>query len=121
MGMAAVALEKNDQVLDAGKHAIELAVAAGVTVGFGTDLMGDLEEVQLEGLRVQHEVQGTLELLRSVTSRNAAILGIDVHGWIRPGATGDVLVLAGNPFDKPSTLWTQGEGRLVIKSGTVLE
>jgi len=121
MGMAAVALEKNDQVLDAGKHAIELAVDAGVTVGFGTDLMGDLEEVQLEGLRVQHEVQGTLELLRSVTSRNAAILGTDAHGWIRPGATGDVLVLAGNPFDKPSTLWTQGEGRLVIKSGTVLE
>jgi imidazolonepropionase-like amidohydrolase len=120
MGMPAVALDKNSQVLEAGRRAIELAAAAGVTVGFGTDLMGDLEIAQLDGLQVQHEVQGTLELLRSVTSRNASILGSDVHGWIRPGALGDLLVLADDPFDKPSTLWSQGEGRLVIKSGQVV-
>lgn len=120
MGMTPVAMEKNSQVLDAGKHAIELAVDAGVTVGFGTDLMGDLERVQLDGLQVQHDVQGTLELLRSVTSRNAAILGSEIHGWIRPGAVGDVVVLADNPFDKASSLWTQGEDRLVIKSGTIV-
>jgi imidazolonepropionase-like amidohydrolase len=121
LGMPPIALEKNSQVLDAGRRAIELAAQAGVTVGFGTDLMGDLEVAQLEGLAVQHEVQGTLELLRSVTSRNAEILGSDRHGWIRPGAQGDLLVLADDPFDKASTLWTQGEGRLVIKSGLVVD
>lgn len=120
LGMAPVALDKNTQVLAAGREAIERAMGLGVEVGFGSDLMGELEYLQLEGLRLQHEVQGTLELLRSLTSRNATILGTDRHGWLRPGCTGDAVILAGDPFSDPSVLWTQDEGRVVIKAGTVV-
>lgn len=120
LGMADIALEKNSQVLEAGKAAIELATEAGISVGFGTDLMGDLEVEQLRGLQVQHEVQGTLELLRSITSRNAAILGVDHVGSIRPGASGDLVVLAQDPFVHPESLWEQSEGRVVVKSGRVV-
>jgi len=120
MGMPAVALQKNAEVLEAGKTAIALASQAGVLVGFGTDLMGELEDEQLRGLQVQHEVQGTLELLRSVTSRNAAILGLDTVGWIRPGAAGDLVILDGNPFERPEVLWQRSEGRVVLQAGTVV-
>ena len=120
LGMADIALEKNSQVLEAGKAAIELATEAGISVGFGTDLMGDLEVEQLRGLQVQHAVQGTLELLRSITSRNAAILGVDHVGSIRPGASGDLVVLAQDPFVHPESLWEQSEGRVVVKSGRVV-
>jgi imidazolonepropionase-like amidohydrolase len=121
MGMSEIALRKNEQVLEAGKQAIEIAMSHGIVVGFGTDLMGDLEEAQLEGLRVQHEVQGTLELLRSTTSRNANILRTNQHGWIKPGMTGDLVILDGNPFDRPSLLWTHSEGRIVIKGGDTVD
>ena len=121
LGMVPVALEKNAQVLSAGQEAVEIAMRHGVPVGFGSDLMGDLEYLQLSGLPLQHEVQGTLELLRSLTSRNAEILGTDRHGWIRPGCTGDVLLLPANPFDDPAVLWEAREGRTVIKDGRKVE
>ena len=117
LGMAPIALEKNAQVLEAGQSAVELAMAAGIPVGFGSDLMGDLEYMQLSGLPLQHEVQGTLELLRSLTSRNAEILGSDRHGRVVAGCTGDLIVLPGDPFATPSVLWEQSAARIVIKSG----
>lgn len=120
LGMVPVALEKNAQVLEAGQAAVEIAMQNGVEVGFGTDLMGDLEYLQLSGLPLQHEVQGTLELLRSLTSRNARILGTERHGQIRPGCTGDILLLPADPFEDPAVLWEPRPGRLVIKGGQIL-
>ena len=120
LGMASVGLEKNALVLEAGQAAIEHATRSGVLVGFGTDLMGSLESEQLRGLEVQHEVQGTLELLRSVTSRNAAILGDDRYGRISIGAAGDVLILGGDPFSTPEVLWQPAAGRRVVKAGVVV-
>jgi imidazolonepropionase-like amidohydrolase len=119
IGMSKISLEKNSQVLDAGFNAVEIAMKKGITVGFGSDLMGDLESEQLIGLQVQHEVQGTLELLRSITSRNAEILQSNRHGWVREKMTGDLLVLDGNPFEDPSKIWTQTQNRIVIKAGQV--
>ena len=45
--MAAVSSAKNREVLDSGRRAVELARGAGVKIGFGTDLMGALEDEQL--------------------------------------------------------------------------
>lgn len=120
LGMAEVALRKNSEVLEAGKNAIELAMGAGIVVGFGSDLMGELEVDQLRGLQAQHEVQGTLELLRSLTSRNAQILGTDDVGSIRPGARGDVVILADDPFENPRALWEESDRRMVVQSGVAV-
>jgi imidazolonepropionase-like amidohydrolase len=120
LGMSAIAMDKNMEVLDSGRIAIQRAQNAGVLVGFGTDLMGDLESEQLQGLRIQHEVQGTLELLRSVTSRNAEILRVTDLGVIAVGAKGDFLVLSDNPFSNPTILWDSTKERVVIKSGEVI-
>lgn len=117
LGMVPVALAKNAEVLQAGQSAVELAMSRGIPVGFGSDLMGDLEYLQLSGLPLQHEVQGTLELLRSLTSRNADILGAGDHGRLQVGLTGDLLVLEGSPFDDPSLLWREDATRQVIKAG----
>lgn len=73
LGMPAVSRQKNSEVLEAGRKAVELARGDGVRVGFGTDLMGPLEE-QLGGLRVQIEVDGVFPALQSATSVNADLL-----------------------------------------------
>jgi imidazolonepropionase-like amidohydrolase len=121
IGMVEIALKKNHEVLASGKTAIEIATRHGILVGFGTDLMGDLEYAQLRGLEIQHEVQGTLELMRSITSRNAQVIGNPKHGSVAVGSFGDLVVLDGNPFEKPSVLWNMSEGRTVIKSGRVVK
>jgi imidazolonepropionase-like amidohydrolase len=119
VGMAAVSQQKNREVLDAGREAVELARAAGVRIGFGTDLMGILEDEQLNGLRLQSEVEGQLAVLRSATSVNADLLGRPDLGRVAVGCAGDLLVLDGDPFADPALLWGSAEHRTVIQGGIV--
>jgi hypothetical protein len=118
LGLAPVAQAKNREVLDAGRTAIGLAREAGVRIGFGTDLMGGLDDEQLHGLRLQAEVEGPLALLRAATSVNAELLGRDGLGRIAPGAVADLLVLDGDPLEDPSVLWGGPDRRAVFQGGT---
>lgn len=118
-GLAPVGLAKNREVLDHGKKAIEIARAAGVHVGFGTDLMGGLEVEQLAGLRLQQEVDGVLGTLRAATSVNAALLGREDVGHIRPGSAADLIIYDDDPFTDPAALWAP-HGRTVLKGGAAI-
>lgn len=120
LGMAAVSRAKNREVLDAGREAVELARAAGVRIGFGTDLMGRLEDEQLQGLRLQTEVEGVLATLRSATSVNAELIGRPDLGRIRPGAQGDLLIVDGDPLADPALLWGARESRTVVQAGRIV-
>lgn len=117
VGMNAVSVAKNNEVLDSGRRAVEIARAAGVRVGFGTDLMGILEDEQLEGVRLQVEVDGVLDALRSATSVNADLLGRPDLGRIAVGAAADFVVLSANPFEDATVLWSQKARRAVIRDG----
>lgn len=122
IGMTPVQLDKNRQVLEQGMAAIRLAEEAGVAVGFGTDLMGDLEVHQLDGLRLQVEAHGVLATLRAATSGNAALLGDDRLGRIGPGAVADLVLLADDPFEQPDALWrATPDARVVVQAGRVVE
>ncbi|HEX3590281.1 MAG TPA: amidohydrolase family protein [Pseudonocardiaceae bacterium] len=120
IGMAEVSRAKNREVLDAGKRAVEYARAAGVRIGFGTDLMGVLEDEQLAGLRQQVDVEGVPATLRSATSVNADLLGRPDLGRVRPGCAGDLLVIHGNPFERPELLWGPPRTRTVIRNGSAV-
>lgn len=117
LGMPEVARAKNAEVLDAGQRAVQIALAAGVQVGFGTDLMGSLESEQLSGLRLQAEAVGAFETLRSATSVNADLIGRADLGRITPGAVADLVLVEGDPLsdievladpDAPREVWQAG-------------
>lgn len=116
LGLNPVSLEKNLDVLSKGRSAAQMALEAGVRVGFGTDLMGDMEDEQLAGVRLQVEALGSAEALHSMTLGNAGIFGIDALGHLGAGAFGDAVVLDGNPLEEPDALWEQ-EARLYIVQG----
>lgn len=118
LGMPIVSRGKNQEVLDHARASLEIALAAGVQLAFGTDLMGPLEDEQLDGLRLQAEVIGILETLRSATSRGAQLLMEPDLGRLRPGARGDAVVLNGNPFEQPDMLWSGP--RYVVQGGKVV-
>ncbi|WP_205712379.1 metal-dependent hydrolase family protein [Euzebya rosea] len=119
LGLTSVQKAKNLEVLHHGKQAIEIATDAGVPVGFGSDLMGDLEDDQLVGLRLQVEVQGALEALRSATTVNASLLGRPDLGRVAVGAVADLLLLDADPIEDPSVLWEESR-RTVISGGRYL-
>lgn len=120
IGLNATSLAKNVEVLSRGKEAARLALAAGVRVGFGTDLMGDLEDNQLRGVELQVEAIGAIEALHSMTAGNAEILRDEALGHLSAGAYGDALVLRGNPIDDPSVLWTEHARVAVVQRGVVV-
>jgi imidazolonepropionase-like amidohydrolase len=61
-------------VNDGGIRMLEICRNAGVEMGFGTDLMGELNEAQSEEFLIRSEVLPNVEILKSATSVNARIL-----------------------------------------------
>jgi imidazolonepropionase-like amidohydrolase len=107
-------------VLESGQRAVELARAAGVRVGFGTDLMGELEDEQLNGLRLQAEVDGIWTALASATSVNAELIGRPDLGRVAEGCAADLLILGGNISEHPSLLWSPDSQRTIVQDGRVI-
>ncbi|MCE4024642.1 amidohydrolase family protein [Microbacterium sp. Au-Mic1] len=121
IGLNAVSLAKNAEVLSHGQEAVRLAHAAGVRVGFGTDLMGELEDDQLCGVRLQIEAAGAAETLRSMTTVNAALIRDPRAGHLDAGAYGDAVLLSADPLTEPSALWEQDARTVVIRGGIAVD
>lgn len=120
IGLNEISLAKNTEVLSRGQEAIQLALAAGVSVGFGSDLMGDLEDDQLCGVRLQIQAAGALEALRSLTEVNARLIGDARLGHLGAGAFGDAIVLSADPIAEPSALWEPDARAAVVQGGSVV-
>ncbi|MBS3180638.1 metal-dependent hydrolase family protein [Leucobacter manosquensis] len=117
IGLNATSLEKNSEVLSKGQEAVRLALAAGVRVGFGSDLMGDLEDDQLQGVRLQVSASGAAAALRSMTQVNAELIGDPALGRLRAGAYGDAVLLAADPLHEPAALWEADARAAVVQAG----
>lgn len=120
IGLNAISLAKNSEVLSKGQEAVEIALAAGVSVGFGSDLMGDLEDDQLRGVRLQTEAAGAAEMIRSLTEVNAALIGDPRAGSLKAGSYGDAVLLSENPLDLAGALSEQAARLAVVQGGRVV-
>lgn len=119
-GLTPTGRAKNAEVLSAGQDAVRLAREAGVRVGFGTDLMGDLEDEQLNGIQLQAQVLEPLELLRAMTVVNASLIQDPGRGHLAVGSPADLLALQTDPLRDTSVLWDQSRPRVVVKAGAVV-
>jgi imidazolonepropionase-like amidohydrolase len=119
MGLSSEKLEKNDLVLEGGFHSLEICRRAGVKVGFGTDLLGDLQDEQCREFLIRSEVQSPIEIIRAATTIGAEIVRKEGQlGLVEPGAFADLLVVDGDPL-KDLTLF-QSQGRhlsAIMKNG----
>jgi len=100
------------------KKSFAAALDAGVTICFGGDVgvypHGD--NVRELEMMVDYGM-GTLQVLRSATSVNAALFHIDDRtGRLRSGLRADIIAVAGNPAQDISAL---REIRLVMKDGVI--
>jgi imidazolonepropionase-like amidohydrolase len=92
--------EKNSKVYSAGLASLETARRHGVTMGFGTDLIGETQSRQNRELAIRHEVEPAADILRSMWITNARLCHLQGRiGTIAPGAIGDVLVSRVNPLE----------------------
>lgn len=120
-GMPQVSIDKIKDVREAGLQAVEHAQAAGVSMGFGTDLLGETHHYETLEFSIRAQVLSPFEIIRSATLVNADLL--NRTGELRviaSGAFADLLVVDGNPLDDLNLLQEQGKHlSLIMKGGKI--
>src|SRR5262249_33627449 len=109
IGLPQKSQQANEEVRRAGLQSLEVAKRAGVEIGFGTDLLGQLHEDQSREFLIRQAVEGSIEVLRSATLVNARILQREGElGELVAGAFADLLVVDGDPLRNLDLLQHQG-------------
>ncbi len=117
-GLTDYSLAKNETVLNAGLRSLELARAAGVPIGFGSDLLGQLQNDHCREFLIRREAMSAQEIIRSATLVNARILRREGQlGELKPGALADLLVVDGNPYEDIGLFQDGGPALAVIMKG----
>jgi imidazolonepropionase-like amidohydrolase len=98
-GLSDYSLAKNELVLEAGLRSLELCRAAGIKIGFGSDLLGQLQNDHCNEFTIRSQVMRPQEVIRSATLVNAEIVRREGKlGELVPGAHADLLVVDGDPY-----------------------
>ena len=100
LGLPAANQQKNVVVYESGLESLEIALNAGVTLGLGTDLIGETQSYQNSEMAIRAEVQSAPDILRSMWVTNAELCHLSGKvGVVAPGAFGDVVVSSVNPLE----------------------
>jgi imidazolonepropionase-like amidohydrolase len=121
LGLPADSVAKIETVRQAGRDSLRIYAEAGVPMGFGSDLLGEMHDYQSDEFRIRAELLGNLEAIRSATTIAAAILQREGElGTVSAGALADLLVVDGDPLADIGVLTGQGERiEVVMQNGRV--
>ena len=87
-------------------------------IGFGTDLLGALQDEQSREFLIRAQAMPAHEVIRSATLVNAEIVRREGElGELVPGAYADLLVVDGDPYADLQVLQNQGERIAAIMKG----
>ena len=110
LGFPEVSMAKLAEVREAGLRSLEILKAAGVKIGYGTDLLGPMHRHQSREFVIRAEVMSAFDIIRSATIVNAELLNRPGElGVVAPGARADLITVDGNPLADISLLDGQGE------------
>jgi imidazolonepropionase-like amidohydrolase len=119
-GLPAASWHKVGEVLDGGLHALELAHASGIKIGYGTDLLGGMHRHQSEEFVIRSEVQEPIDIIRSATVVGAEIVGLPGKlGTLAPGAFADLVAMTRDPLGDIAALADPTAIAYVVKGGEV--
>ncbi|HUZ62122.1 MAG TPA: amidohydrolase family protein [Acetobacteraceae bacterium] len=108
-GLSGYSLAKNEIVLEAGLRSLDLCRAAGVKIGFGSDLLGQLQNDHCNEFTIRAAVMSPQEIIRSATLVNAEIVRRSGRlGELVPGAHADLLVVDGDPYADLAVFQNEG-------------
>ncbi|MEP5249302.1 MAG: amidohydrolase family protein [Alphaproteobacteria bacterium] len=118
MGFPAANLAKNSKVLEAGLRSLEIARDAGVTLGWGTDLIGESQARQRREFAIRSEAETPAEILRSMYVVNPKLCGMEGKiGTLAPGAAADIILTRINPLENIAALGDEDAIERVFQAG----
>jgi imidazolonepropionase-like amidohydrolase len=121
LGLPAASVAKIETVRKAGLESLSILKEAGVTMAFGTDLLGPTHVRQCEEFAIRSRVLTAGEILASATTVGAELVGMKGRlGVIAEGAIADLLVVEGSPLEDIGVLANPKKNLLlVMKEGVV--
>ncbi len=121
-GVPEEALPKLAGAEEAMAASMKLAVAAGVRIGSGSDILGPKQEHRGLELVIKSELLGPMAAITSATSANAGILRVAERvGRVAEDMVADVIAVAGDPLGEPGVLDDPRRVVLVVKGGQVVK
>ena len=122
LGWSAAMLDKLERVKSRGIEAVRIAMAEGVPVVFGTDLLGHMHSQQNREFDLRLQAMGPVQALQSATIVAARLMRQDgLVGELCPGAWADLLIVDGDPTRELSMLTDPQRGiRLLMQGGRVV-
>jgi imidazolonepropionase-like amidohydrolase len=122
LGMAKASVEKIRYVGASGEDSIRMAMAAGVRIGSGSDLLGDPMREKARELVLQARVMGPMGAIVAATQTDAELFGIaDRIGTVEEGKQADLIVVDGDPLVDIGVLADASRVRVVVKEGVVVK
>jgi len=120
LGLSPVSLAKTIEVERHALRSLDLLYGSNARIGFGTDLLGPLMAQQSAEFRLRRDVMPAVDILRSATSINAALINMaDALGAIRAGFLADLIVVDGDPLTDIEVLARPEALMMVMKGGVV--
>ena len=121
LGLPPESIAKIEDVRAAGMGSLSILRDAGVTMAFGTDLLGETHVRQSEEFAIRSRVLPSAEVFASATTVAARLIGMEGRlGVVMPGAIADLLVVQGAPLEDAAILADHQRSILmVMKVGAV--
>ena len=118
LGFPPDSVAKIDDVSIRSPRSLEILFEAGVTMAYGTDLLGGLHRHQSEEFVIRGRVLAPIEVIRSTTCHAAELIGmVGQVGVVAPGAFADLIVVDGDPLSDLALLTRQGRHMPIILKG----
>jgi imidazolonepropionase-like amidohydrolase len=119
LGLLKANQEKMKGIWEPMLRSMEILKRAGVKVGFGSDVSGQLQDRQCSEFTLRSDIFSSYEILVSATSMAAEIMHEDGNiGVVAPGAHADIIVVDENPLDDVRVLDKAGQNiSLIMKAG----
>jgi imidazolonepropionase-like amidohydrolase len=115
-------LEKTREAKSGSLESVQVAMAAGVKIGSGSDLLAAMQPYKAMELSLKAQVMGPMAAIVSATRTNAELFGLaDKLGTVEAGKWADIIVVEGNPLDSIERLQDKNNVKLVLKQGAVLK
>jgi len=117
-GFPADSIEKVKNVHKEGMESLLIMREAGLTMAYGSDLLGDMQCHQSEEFVIRGNVLPPEEVIASATINAAKLLKMEgMIGTVSANAYADLIVVSGNPLEDLSLLTQQGHHIPIIMKG----
>ena len=115
-------IEKIDRAKAAGQTSLEVALAAGLEIASGSDVLSSMQPLKALELGLKAKLLGAHGAILSATRTNAKLFGMaDEIGTVEEGKLADLLVVDGQPLDDVTILQDARNVTFVMKAGAVLK